>query len=164
MPSEVPGTRIVPPGQRIGPELPDPTLATELTSFIEAAVTAAVAAAGGGGGSVTKAAVIATGLAPSDIGAAVAFTTTAVKTSAYTATSQQEVPCNTTGGAFPIALPAATVNARSRVINVSPSGTNVVTLTPAGTDAFIGPVAPVTAAPGETIETKCYVAGYWSIV
>lgn len=65
------------------------------------------------------------------------LTTTAVKTSAYTATTNQVVRCDPTAGAFPVTLPPAAGGGHI-VIKVQSDSPNPVTLLPSGTDTVEG--------------------------
>lgn len=85
-----------------------------------------------------------------------------IKTFAYTAQNYDEVPCDTTKTAFTGTLPYASYGARVRWINVARTGTNALTIVAAKGDAFIG-TFPLVMTPGESIELRCYIPGFWSL-
>jgi hypothetical protein len=91
--------------------------------------------------------------------------TTSIQTGAFTASAGQQVPCDTSGGPWTGTMPAAQQGAKVEWVNVSTSGSNKLTLAPAGADQFIpvGSSAP-TASPGECLTCQCFVNGYWSLV
>jgi len=82
------------------------------------------------------------------------------KTVAYTALNRDDVPVNAAGGAITITLPAANIGAFVRVHNVSPSGTNTVTVSAGAGDAVIGTNAALGV--GTSATYRCYIAGCWS--
>jgi hypothetical protein len=91
-------------------------------------------AAGGSGYSAASAAALL-----ANLGAAPVLSQAGVKTSAYTATANQVVSCDISGGSFAITLPAAPAAGTlfaAAVVAVSGVGVNTLTLTAGGSDVF----------------------------
>lgn len=64
------------------------------------------------------------------------FTVTAVKTGTYTAAAKELIPCDASGGAFTVTLPAAPADKTRILIKKIDTSANAVTIARAGSDVF----------------------------
>ena len=97
------------------------------------------------------------------------LTRTAVQTANYTATANQVVPCDISGGSFTVTLPSApTAGTMASVENtaVSGMGVNALTVAAAGTDVFdaAGGVTFITLTLQHQAQLFVYGGGVWARV
>ena len=94
------------------------------------------------------------------------LTATSVKTANYTAAASEIVPCNATGGAFTVTLPANPTDNTRIVVKKIDSSVNAVTVQCSGEDKFdsaTGSSSLALSIPGQTISVH-YEPGIWFVV
>ena len=102
-------------------------------------------------------------------GGGLSLTRTAVQTGNYTASANQIVPCDTTGGSFTVTLPNAPASNTLVVVKqVTQGGTNTVTVACAGSDVF-NKTAGGTSADAEAVQQGMFAgvqrrAGIWTVM
>jgi hypothetical protein len=92
-------------------------------------------------------------------------TTTATKTGNYTAVAGQLVPCDTSGGAFTVTLPAANSSGQMVIVRLKTTASgNAVTVARAGSDTINGALTSIgLGLAGQALGLTSDGAGNWNI-